>query len=102
MAFRESRGKALFVKTHLKRKGPENRALADPQRGRVDLRRFSLCLVALAVFPHHVMGLACLGGRVGLREGESGGEGKAGNNEAGSDMADHEELPLKIGIRRIV
>ena len=63
--------------------------------------KISLCLVALAVFPDHVMLYAGLFRLVGLREGERRGKREAGNNETGGNMADHDRLHLKIGVRRI-
>ncbi len=59
------------------------------------MKRKASGLVALAVFPDHVMfhaGLLCL---VGFGESERRGECKAGNDEAGGDMADHGPIPLK-------
>ena len=66
----------------------------DEPLGAVITRKAS-SLVALAVFPDHVMFHAGLFRLVGLREGERRSKGEAGNDETGGDMADHDQLHLK-------
>jgi hypothetical protein len=59
------------------------------------MKRKASGLVALAVFPDHVMFHAGLLRLVGFGKCERGGKGEAGNDEAGGDVADHGPIPLK-------
>lgn len=61
----------------------------------------SSCLVAFAVFPDHVMFHAGLFRLVGFCESERRGKSEAGDNEAGGDVADHDQLHLNSGASRI-
>jgi hypothetical protein len=99
MAFQGCRGKVSAARLTPKRKDPQkekariNRAF-DETLGAVIQQKAS-GLVALAVFPDHVMFHAGLLRLVGLCKGEGGGEGEAGNDEAGGNMTDHGRIPLK-------